>query len=167
MTRTAGFTLIELLVVLAIIGIISAIAVPALLGQRDRARAAAVKDNHAACIGDLTAILGELSEPPSDRAAGYSSTVWDGSQASNIAKADKAIQTMLAKTNFASAHNPYDSTAAYMAGVTPTPGGRKRGRVTLDSATAGTTVDPVITVTSVYSGASGQTVQESKTVAVN
>ncbi|MDR3671459.1 MAG: prepilin-type N-terminal cleavage/methylation domain-containing protein [Holophaga sp.] len=38
MKKESGFTLIELLLVLAIIGIISAIAIPALLGQRARAR---------------------------------------------------------------------------------------------------------------------------------
>ena len=38
MKKQSGFTLIELLLVLAIIGIISAIAIPALLGQRARAR---------------------------------------------------------------------------------------------------------------------------------
>lgn len=38
MRSTKGFTLIELLLVLAIIGIISAIAIPALLGQKGRGR---------------------------------------------------------------------------------------------------------------------------------
>ena len=38
MKKQSGFTLIELLLVLAIIGIISAIAIPSFLGQRRRAR---------------------------------------------------------------------------------------------------------------------------------
>jgi type IV pilus assembly protein PilA len=38
MKKQSGFTLIELLLVLAIIGIISAIAIPAILSQRDNAR---------------------------------------------------------------------------------------------------------------------------------
>ena len=38
MKKQSGFTLIELLLVLAIIGIISAIAIPAMLNQRGRAR---------------------------------------------------------------------------------------------------------------------------------
>ncbi|MBS1767680.1 MAG: prepilin-type N-terminal cleavage/methylation domain-containing protein [Acidobacteria bacterium] len=53
MHRQSGFTLIELLLVLAIIGIISAIAIPALLSQRARARDKAAQENAAGRVGDL------------------------------------------------------------------------------------------------------------------
>ena len=53
MKNQKGFTLIELLLVLAIIGIISAIAIPALLSQRARARDKASIDNMVGRVGDL------------------------------------------------------------------------------------------------------------------
>jgi len=53
MERMRGFTLIELLLVLAIIGIISAIAIPAMLSQRARARDKASVDHLAGRVGDL------------------------------------------------------------------------------------------------------------------
>ena len=53
MTKESGFTLIELLLVLAIIGIISAIAIPAMLSQRARARDKAAMDHVAGRIADL------------------------------------------------------------------------------------------------------------------
>lgn len=52
MRPASGFTLIELLLVLAIIGIISAIAIPALLSQRSRARDKA----------SITTVVGHLSD---------------------------------------------------------------------------------------------------------
>ena len=53
MKKQSGFTLIELLLVLAIIGIISAIAIPAMLGQRDRARDKSSQQNCAGIIADF------------------------------------------------------------------------------------------------------------------
>ncbi len=52
MKNQKGFTLIELLLVLAIIGIISAIAIPALLGQRSRARDKSSISNADSIISD-------------------------------------------------------------------------------------------------------------------
>ncbi len=53
MKKQSGFTLIELLLVLAIIGIISAIAIPALLSPRARARDKASIDNMVGRVGHL------------------------------------------------------------------------------------------------------------------
>jgi len=62
MKRQSGFTLIELLLVLAIIGIISAIAIPALLGQRARARDKSAISNMDGRIGDLVGQYDKLRE---------------------------------------------------------------------------------------------------------
>ena len=62
MKNQKGFTLIELLLVLAIIGIISAIAIPALLGQRERAKAKAVQGNVDAVAGECARVNDTLKE---------------------------------------------------------------------------------------------------------
>lgn len=62
MKKQSGFTLIELLLVLAIIGIISAIAIPALLSQRARARDKAAIDNLVGRVGDLVGQYDKLKE---------------------------------------------------------------------------------------------------------
>ena len=62
MKKQSGFTLIELLLVLAIIGIISAIAIPALLSQRARARDKAATDNMVGRVGDMVGQYDKLRE---------------------------------------------------------------------------------------------------------
>lgn len=62
MKNQKGFTLIELLLVLAIIGIISAIAIPALLSQRSRARDKAAINNMTGRLGDLIGQVDRLKE---------------------------------------------------------------------------------------------------------
>jgi len=62
MKKQTGFTLIELLLVLAIIGIISAIAIPALLGQRARARDKSCNENATGLVSDSIAVYDKASE---------------------------------------------------------------------------------------------------------
>ena len=69
MKKESGFTLIELLLVLAIIGIISAIAIPALLGQRERAKAKAVQSNVDNVAGECARINDTTKEAGNPLAA--------------------------------------------------------------------------------------------------
>ncbi|MBK9796841.1 MAG: type II secretion system protein [Holophagaceae bacterium] len=62
MKNQKGFTLIELLLVLAIIGIISAIAIPALLGQRARARDKSAQENATSILSDIIATYDKAKE---------------------------------------------------------------------------------------------------------
>lgn len=163
MPRQHGFTLIELLLVLAIIGIISAIAIPALLGQRERARATAVKDNVVAIVGDLASTVEGLGDHPSERAPGMATTLYPISSSGNHQKASDAIIYVLAKINFSSAKNPYSSGAAYLA----SPPGTVMGAVYLDASTANRMSDPVITITAQYTNANGTTGSYVKTIPLN
>jgi prepilin-type N-terminal cleavage/methylation domain-containing protein len=62
MKNQKGFTLIELLLVLAIIGIIAAIAIPALLGQREKAKAKAVQSMVANIAGECARVGDDLRQ---------------------------------------------------------------------------------------------------------
>ena len=105
MKKQSGFTLIELLLVLAIIGIISAIAIPALLSQRARARDKASIDNMTGSFSDLVGQYDKLREA--------------GSTPANI---PARLGSYITK-NLAANKNPWDANGlAYNATVTPVTG---------------------------------------------
>jgi prepilin-type N-terminal cleavage/methylation domain-containing protein len=86
----AGFTLIELLLVLAIIGIISAIAIPAMLGQRSRARDKTSVQNLVGIVSDVSAAYDRAKEGGLDPVLAMQTVIntanatnknpWDGTQ---------------------------------------------------------------------------------------
>jgi prepilin-type N-terminal cleavage/methylation domain-containing protein len=105
MKKQSGFTLIELLLVLAIIGIISAIAIPALLGQRARARDKSAISNCDSIVADM---VGQWDK---GREAG-----------STVANIISHIGSYVAKAH-SNDKNPWDASAqAYTATVTSVAG---------------------------------------------
>ena len=119
MKKESGFTLIELLLVLAIIGIISAIAIPALLGQRERAKAKAVQENAAG----IAAECARVNDQAKETGTGVTSST--------------VVTTVLAMSQYSlpAAKNPYTPTTVAYGNVTGS-----NGQVAL---VGGTTTDPV------------------------
>lgn len=97
MKRQSGFTLIELLLVLAIIGIISAIAIPALLGQRARAKAKAVGSMVTNIAGECARVNDTLKET-----------------SATAVSASDVVGAVLGLSNYKypAAKNPYGGTAS-------------------------------------------------------
>jgi prepilin-type N-terminal cleavage/methylation domain-containing protein len=109
MKNQKGFTLIELLLVLAIIGIISAIAIPALLGQREKAKVKAVQSMVANVAAECSRVNDDLRQVAGGPVA--SAAVVTG------VLAQPNYQYPAAKNPYGGTDNPYIKTASTGPGV--------------------------------------------------
>ena len=166
MKKQTGFTLIELLLVLAIIGIISAIAVPALLGQRERAKMQSTKENVSAILTDLQGTLDMLSDAPSERRSDLPQVNFGGDL---HAMADQAIAYLMARTNYAQARNPYQNgkIVYVVQDGAPSPGADTAGYVYISTKDVGSTTGGYIHVAGIYRDAKGTYITMQKDVSVN
>lgn len=165
MKNQKGFTLIELLLVLAIIGIISAIAIPALLGQRERAKMQATKDNTVNIVADLQSVLDALSDPPSERRQDLSTTDFAGNM--NTMAVEAVREVTVDNPSYATAKNPYNNGLVYQRATAATSAAGTAGNVYVDASTVNATTGGNITVTGNFRDAKGQYQQIVKSVAVN
>jgi prepilin-type N-terminal cleavage/methylation domain-containing protein len=105
MKSQKGFTLIELLLVLAIIGIISAIAIPALLGQRARSRDKSAQSNATSGLSDVIAAY--------DKGKEQGATLSDESGLQAICLVGTGMTPVAPQCpQFLNAKNPWDGTVA-------------------------------------------------------